>query len=222
MDSSASAPKSRTIKPRKRVDADPPEVTSIQSSGMKRGSNGSAFIRCETCKKDVPAAIMDMHNCQQDKKTKMLLVSCTEKAAQDTPAPRGPLKEKNGSSAEKPKRKAEEQAPKKSKKSARVRDANEPKRPPTAFFLFLEDYRKKFKDENPDSKGVSEVARSAGEKWKAMSEEDKLPFVKKAELLKETYLVLLKQYRESKKVVNPMDLEERSGENDPIEDVDES
>ncbi|KAJ0463620.1 putative chromatin remodeling & transcriptional activation HMG family [Helianthus annuus] len=59
--------------------------------------------------------------------------------------------------------KAKEPSAKKSKKE---RDPSKPKRPPTAFFLFMEDFRKTFKEANPDNKKVALVAKEGGEKWK--------------------------------------------------------
>eukprot|EP01018_Ginkgo_biloba_P039697 Gb_07912 [translate_table: standard] len=38
------------------------------------------------------------------------------------------------------------------------KDPNQPKRPPTAFFVFLEEFRKSFKEKNPNVKGVTAVS----------------------------------------------------------------
>ncbi|KAJ6926947.1 hypothetical protein NC651_011141 [Populus alba x Populus x berolinensis] len=35
-------------------------------------------------------------------------------------------------------------------------DAKKPKKPPTAFFYFLEDFRKEFQEQNPDVKSMRE------------------------------------------------------------------
>ncbi|MCL7041356.1 hypothetical protein MKW94_007418, partial [Papaver nudicaule] len=61
--------------------------------------------------------------------------------------------------------------PKKTKKEQKAKDPNAPKRPPTAFFAFMEDFRKEFKEANPDNKSVSVVAKEGGQKWKSMSDE---------------------------------------------------
>ncbi|PIA59383.1 hypothetical protein AQUCO_00400335v1 [Aquilegia coerulea] len=55
------------------------------------------------------------------------------------------------------------------KKTSTYKDPNKPKRPPSAFFVFLEDFRKTFKQEHPTVKAVSAVGKAAGEKWKSMS-----------------------------------------------------
>ncbi|KAL3502361.1 hypothetical protein ACH5RR_036810 [Cinchona calisaya] len=39
-------------------------------------------------------------------------------------------------------------------------------------FTRWDDFRKAFKEENPDCKSVSMVAKEGGEKWKSMTEED--------------------------------------------------
>lgn len=56
------------------------------------------------------------------------------------------------------------------KGKAAKKDPNKPKRPPSAFFVFLEEFRKTFKKENPNVKAVSAVGKAGGAKWKSMSE----------------------------------------------------
>jgi hypothetical protein len=54
---------------------------------------------------------------------------------------------------------AKAKKPRGSKKAAKAaKDPNAPKRPPTAFFLFLHEFRKSFKEEHPDVKGVTMVS----------------------------------------------------------------
>jgi hypothetical protein len=54
---------------------------------------------------------------------------------------------------------AKAKKPRGSKKAAKAaKDPNAPKRPPTAFFLFLNEFRKSFKEEHPDVKGVTMVS----------------------------------------------------------------
>ncbi|CAI0421733.1 unnamed protein product [Linum tenue] len=36
-----------------------------------------------------------------------------------------------------------------------VKDPNKPKRPPSAFFVFMEEFRKVFKEKNPNNKSVA-------------------------------------------------------------------
>ena len=83
-------------------------------------------------------------------------------------------------------------AGKKSKKAAK--DPNKPKRPASAFFVFMEEFRKQFNKENPNNKAVSAVGKAAGQKWKSMTEADKAPYVAKAEKRKADYEKELKAY----------------------------
>ncbi|KAG7569041.1 High mobility group box domain [Arabidopsis thaliana x Arabidopsis arenosa] len=52
------------------------------------------------------------------------------------------------------------------------KDPNQPKRPPSAFFVFLEDFRKEFNLVNPNNKSVATVGKAAGARWKSMTEEE--------------------------------------------------
>ncbi|MFS7959952.1 putative chromatin remodeling & transcriptional activation HMG family [Helianthus anomalus] len=67
------------------------------------------------------------------------------------------------------------------------KDPNKPKRPASAFFVFMEEFRKQFKEEHPDNKSVAAVGKAGGVKWKAMSDADKAPYVAKAEKRKAEY-----------------------------------
>ncbi|EXB56320.1 High mobility group B protein 2 [Morus notabilis] len=75
-----------------------------------------------------------------------------------------------------------------------VKDPNKPKRPASAFFVFMEEFRKQFNKENPNNKAVSAVGKAAGAKWKSMSEADKAPYVAKAEKRKVEYEKNMKAY----------------------------
>ncbi|KAL0368770.1 UNVERIFIED_CONTAM: HMG1/2-like protein [Sesamum calycinum] len=58
---------------------------------------------------------------------------------------------------------------KKEKKAAK--DPNKPKRPPSAFFVFMEDFRKQYKEKHPNNKSVAAVGKAGGDKWKSFSDE---------------------------------------------------
>ncbi|CAA0823710.1 High mobility group B protein 14 [Striga hermonthica] len=62
------------------------------------------------------------------------------------------------------------------KKRAAKIDSIKPKKPPTAFFYFLEDFRKDFKEENPDIKSMRDIGKACGEKWKTMTYEEKVQY----------------------------------------------
>ncbi|XP_057422271.1 high mobility group B protein 14 [Lotus japonicus] len=67
--------------------------------------------------------------------------------------------------------------PKAKQKTSKQRiDANKPKKPPTAFFYFLEDFRKEFQVQNPDVKTMRDIGKSCGEKWKTMTYEEKVQY----------------------------------------------
>ncbi|KAI3816928.1 hypothetical protein L1987_10713 [Smallanthus sonchifolius] len=68
-----------------------------------------------------------------------------------------------------------------------AKDPNKPKRPASAFFVFMEEFRKQFKEENPDNKSVAAVGKAGGVKWKSMSVAEKAPYVAKAEKRKTEY-----------------------------------
>jgi len=51
-----------------------------------------------------------------------------------------------------------------------------PKKPLSAYFLFMADFRPKFAAENPESKGIAECSKAAGEKWGTMDAEAKAPY----------------------------------------------
>ncbi|KAL9224883.1 hypothetical protein vseg_000869 [Gypsophila vaccaria] len=62
------------------------------------------------------------------------------------------------------------------KKKGKKIDANKPKKPPTAFFFFLEDFRKSYKEDNPEVKSMRDVGKACGEKWKTMTYEEKVQY----------------------------------------------
>ncbi|ERN09781.1 hypothetical protein AMTRI_Chr08g201910 [Amborella trichopoda] len=83
--------------------------------------------------------------------------------------------------------------PTKKEKQAK-KDPNKPKRPPSAFFVFLEEFRKIYKEEHPNVKAVSAVGKAGGEKWKSMSDAEKAPFEAKAAKRKSDYEKLMSAY----------------------------
>ncbi|XP_065872511.1 high mobility group B protein 1-like [Euphorbia lathyris] len=74
------------------------------------------------------------------------------------------------------------------------KDPNKPKRPPSAFFVFLEEFRKVYKEEHPNVKAVSAVGKAGGEKWKSMSKAEKVPYETKAAKRKLDYEKLMTAY----------------------------
>eukprot|EP00262_Sarcandra_glabra_P010045 TRINITY_DN24911_c0_g1_i1.p1 TRINITY_DN24911_c0_g1~~TRINITY_DN24911_c0_g1_i1.p1 ORF type:complete len:167 (-),score=63.63 TRINITY_DN24911_c0_g1_i1:345-845(-) len=138
------------------------------------------------------------------------------------------------------KRKAAIKADKSSKRRVKKekltkKDPNKPKRPPSAFFVFLEDFRKTYKLEHPNVKAVSAVGKAGGEKWKSLSDAEKAPYEAKAAKKKTEYEKLIIAYNKqqesmadddeesdrSKSEVNDEDEEESGEEDDDDEDDDD-
>ncbi|KAF3446906.1 hypothetical protein FNV43_RR12086 [Rhamnella rubrinervis] len=103
-----------------------------------------------------------------------------------------------------------------SKKAAK--DPNKPKRPASAFFVFMEEFRKQFNKENPDNKAVSAVGKAAGAKWKSMSEADKAPYVARAEKRKVDYEKSMKAYNK-RQAEGPTAAEEEEGSEKSMSEV---
>ncbi|XP_076906188.1 high mobility group B protein 14-like [Bidens hawaiensis] len=61
-------------------------------------------------------------------------------------------------------------------KKKKLDDANKPKKPPTAFFYFLEDFRKEFQEQNPNVRSMREIGKACGDKWKIMTYEEKVQY----------------------------------------------
>ncbi|XP_068323414.1 high mobility group B protein 3-like [Pyrus communis] len=76
-----------------------------------------------------------------------------------------------------------------SKKPAKKagKDPNKPKRPASAFFVFMEEFREKYKKDHPNNKSVAAVGKAGGEKWKSLSDAEKAPYQAKADKRKVEY-----------------------------------
>ncbi|KAH6758338.1 hypothetical protein C2S51_018573 [Perilla frutescens var. frutescens] len=62
------------------------------------------------------------------------------------------------------------------KKLKGIEDAevpNKPKRPPRAFFVFMENFMKQYNEKHPNNKSTAAIVKAGGDKWKSMSEEEK-------------------------------------------------
>jgi len=163
--------KTNAPRARKRVEVD------SSSSSLKRAQDGSAFTRCEKCNKQLAVALMDWHDCLMESQIMKALDAQKAEFERQT----------DDEAATKRKEKSTEPQPKKTKKEKKAKDPSKPKRPPTAFFLFMDDFRKSYKEANPDCKSVSVVAKEGGEKWKSMADEEKKVYVDRAAELKAEY-----------------------------------
>ncbi|XWS26019.1 hypothetical protein CRYUN_Cryun27aG0117800 [Craigia yunnanensis] len=85
--------------------------------------------------------------------------------------------------------------PKGGRKSGKAaKDPNKPKRPASAFFVFMEEFREQYKKDHPKNKSVAAVGKAGGDKWKSLSEAEKRPFVDRAEKRKAEYEKNMKAY----------------------------
>ncbi|XP_077222869.1 high mobility group B protein 1-like isoform X3 [Tasmannia lanceolata] len=108
------------------------------------------------------------------------------------------------------------------KQKAAKKDPNKPKRPPSAFFVFLEEFRKTFKLEHPNVKAVSAVGKAGGEKWKSMSGAEKAPYEAKAAKKKGEYEKLISAYNKKQESMADDGDEESDRSKSEIEDDEES
>ncbi|KAK1320052.1 hypothetical protein QJS10_CPA03g02425 [Acorus calamus] len=84
-------------------------------------------------------------------------------------------------------KKTSERAAKKPAAKKAGKDPNKPKRPASAFFVFMEEFRKQYKEKNPNNKSVAVVGKAGGDKWKSLSDAEKAPYVAKAAKRKTEY-----------------------------------
>ncbi|KAJ7949963.1 High mobility group B protein [Quillaja saponaria] len=99
----------------------------------------------------------------------------------------------------------------KAKKEKNVKkDPNKPKRPPSAFFVFLEEFRKTFKEENPGVKAVSAVGKAGGQKWKSMTVAEKAPYEAKAAKKKAEYDNIMNAYNKKQASLEDEEESDRS------------
>lgn len=71
-------------------------------------------------------------------------------------------------------------------KNGKIKDPNAPKRGMSAFLLYSKDLRESVKNEYPHLK-TSEISKVLGEKWKALDDSEKTPWVRKAAIESERY-----------------------------------
>jgi structure-specific recognition protein 1 len=95
---------------------------------------------------------------------------------------------------EKPKKeKKKDKDREKKRKSKKEKDENRPKRPQTAFFLWMNENREKIKKENPGL-SLTEVTKKAGELWKEKVK-DKSKWEQKAAEAKKIYEKEMAEYK---------------------------
>ncbi|KYM92539.1 FACT complex subunit Ssrp1 [Atta colombica] len=98
-------------------------------------------------------------------------------------------KEKKSKSA-----KTVSEKPRKQRKSKKERDENKPKRPPSAFMLWLSSTRDSIKADNPGL-SITDIAKKGGEMWRELK--DKSEWETKAAKAKKDYMASMKEYQTS-------------------------
>ncbi len=78
------------------------------------------------------------------------------------------------------------------------KDKDAPKRPISAYFFYNQERREKLKKEQPDLDN-KDLIRAMSEEWNKLTDEEKKPYVKKAEADKKRYLEEMKAYEERNK-----------------------
>ncbi|XP_043372373.1 FACT complex subunit SSRP1 isoform X4 [Dermochelys coriacea] len=90
---------------------------------------------------------------------------------------------------------------KKPSESKKGKDPNAPKRPMSAYMLWLNASREKIKSDHPGI-SITDLSKKAGELWKGMSKEKKEEWDRKAEDAKRDYEKAMKEYSEGGKSEN--------------------
>ncbi|XP_037415909.1 HMG1/2-like protein [Triticum dicoccoides] len=74
------------------------------------------------------------------------------------------------------------------------KNSDVPKQPPSAFFLFLQDFRLEYKLEHPNVKVSSVINKAGGDRWRVMSDQDKASYCAMAEHRRAEYTKAMEAY----------------------------
>ena len=80
--------------------------------------------------------------------------------------------------------------------------SGEPKRPTNAYMTFAGEVRETVKEANPGA-SMGELSKLLGEKWKGMSDEEKLPYTSKADAAKAAYDEAMVEFRKANPSAKP-------------------
>ena len=120
------------------------------------------------------------------------VVHCTKAGSEKwktlTPAERSPYEEK-AAAAREAYLKAKE-AYVSSGGPQKFKLAKGPPRPPTAYFVFLANFRKDRAASGAEPTSIKDISKLAGQKWRELDPSDKIPYEQKAALAKQEYLKL--------------------------------
>ncbi|KAL1370646.1 HMG1/2-like protein [Arachis duranensis] len=107
------------------------------------------------------------------------------------------------------------------KQAKKAKDPNKPKRPPSAFFVFMSEFREQYKKEHPSNKSVAVVGKAGGDRWKSMSDADKAPYQAKAEKKKEEYERSMQAYNKKQESKGASEEDESDKSKSEVNDEDE-
>merc|ERR1712039_960135 len=124
-----------------------------------------------------------------------------------------------GRRREKAEAKREVQDKRAAKRARRERDADKPKKPPSAYWLWLSDNRPVLTKE-AGTAGVAGVAKLAGEKWNKIDAKTQTRYQKLADEKKAVYDKEMKEYNE-KKAAEGGDDGDDDEDDEPEEEEDE-
>ena len=110
------------------------------------------------------------------------------------------------------KRSKKNSSPKTANKKA-AKDPNAPKKPQTAFFLWLSENRESIKEANPEAT-LGQISKIGGEKWRELSDDDKQPYEEKYKSAKEDYDEAMKSYKPSGEFAKSSKKSSKSGKKD--------
>ncbi|XP_024007860.1 high mobility group B protein 3 [Eutrema salsugineum] len=102
-----------------------------------------------------------------------------------------------------------------------AKDPNKPKRPASAFFVFMEEFRETYKKEHPNNKSVAAVGKAGGQKWKSLSDSEKAPYQAKADKRKVEYEKNMNAYNK-KQEEGPKEDEESDKSVSEVHDEDDA
>ncbi|XP_060190201.1 uncharacterized protein LOC132619269 isoform X2 [Lycium barbarum] len=103
-----------------------------------------------------------------------------------------------------------------------------PQMPASAYFIFMEEFRKQFREQNPSIKSIAAEGKASGSKWKQMSDAEKAPYLAEEEKRKLEYAKRMNVYNRrvateeeeySDESSSEFDDEEGSGEEDEDENL---
>lgn len=114
------------------------------------------------------------------------------------------------------KKQQKEKEKEKEKKPKMEKDPNLPKKPATAFFYYLEDFRKTYQEENPGVTGMRQIGIACGAKWKEMIYEEKAPYYDIATQKRAEYEKILAAYRKKKEAGEEAEAHEGLGKTNSV------